>query len=187
MLKVFSFENFELTLNLPELLLIPEFKQILDMDFTAEKTRAFRFFTYAYLRYDWQSPYSMYVDEEEKSTAAMVDSGLTILEIEQPEVKQMCEKYLQLMLTHPKIGMVNAIKQSLDKYRQYFETVNFTEKVSNGARKGMLLHDPKQYLDVIAKTATIFETIDILEKTIKEELQGQRDMRGDGEPGWEEL
>jgi hypothetical protein len=48
----------QLEINEPEILLIKEFKNLLDRDKSKTKTRAFRELTYIYLAIDWKSMYS---------------------------------------------------------------------------------------------------------------------------------
>ena len=77
-MNVFNYDNVNkyLDLNEPEMLLIREFKALLDRDKTKTKTRATKELTYIYLALDWKSPYSNYL-EQERHEEALADSGLT--------------------------------------------------------------------------------------------------------------
>jgi hypothetical protein len=59
-MNVFLYDNLnrQLELNEPEILLIKEFKALLDRDKTKHKDKAFRELTYIYLALDWKSPYN---------------------------------------------------------------------------------------------------------------------------------
>jgi len=59
-MNVFNYDNLnkELEVNEPELLLIREFKALLDRDKSTHKSKATRELTYIYLAIDWKSPYS---------------------------------------------------------------------------------------------------------------------------------
>ena len=67
-----------------ELLLIKEFRDLLDSNRNKSKTdpkgehkeRAFKELSYIYLAIDWNSPYHNY-DEQDRHEAAIDDSGLT--------------------------------------------------------------------------------------------------------------
>jgi hypothetical protein len=59
-MNVFNYDNLNksLDLNEPELLLIKEFKTLLDRDKSKHKDKATQELTYIYLALDWKSPYS---------------------------------------------------------------------------------------------------------------------------------
>jgi hypothetical protein len=59
-MNVFNYDNLNksLEINEPEILLIREFKALLDKDKTKDKEQATKELTYIYLALDWKSPYS---------------------------------------------------------------------------------------------------------------------------------
>jgi hypothetical protein len=59
-MNVFSYDNLNksLELNEPELLLVKEFKTLIDRDKTKYREQATKELTYIYLALDWKSPYS---------------------------------------------------------------------------------------------------------------------------------
>jgi len=63
-MNVFTYDNGTkyLDLNEPEILLVREFKALLDRDKTKTKTRATKELTYIYLALDWKSPYCDYLE-----------------------------------------------------------------------------------------------------------------------------
>ena len=65
-MNVFNYDSDHLILELnePEILLIREFKALLDRDKTKTKTRVMKELTYIYLALDRKSPYSNYLEQE---------------------------------------------------------------------------------------------------------------------------
>jgi len=63
-MNVFVYDNVNnrIELNEPEILLVTEFRNLLERDKTKEKKRLFREFTYIYLALDWKSPYNQYAE-----------------------------------------------------------------------------------------------------------------------------
>ena len=78
MINFFTYDNVnnKLELNEPEILLIKEFKDLLEKDKTKGKTLFWKELTYIYLAISWKSPYSQYT-ELERHEEALRDSGLT--------------------------------------------------------------------------------------------------------------
>jgi len=96
-MNVFSFDslNKSLEINEPEILLVREFKALLDRDKTKSKTRVTRELTYMYLAIDWKSPYNQYT-ELERHEEAISDSGLSESEFNDPVFREACRKYRAL-------------------------------------------------------------------------------------------
>ena len=65
-MRIFDYDNFRLTLNKHEILLIPEFLKVMESDSSKDKKEAFKIFTYCYLLVDWQSPYAAFSEEEKQ-------------------------------------------------------------------------------------------------------------------------
>ena len=61
-MNVFNYNTLtkQLEINEPEILLVKEFKALLQRDKSVEKDRAIRELSYIYLAIDWKSPYSQY-------------------------------------------------------------------------------------------------------------------------------
>lgn len=182
-MNLFIYENYKLTLNHPELLLVKEFRDIWESDNSKNKDVAHKMFTYLYLFCDWKSVYSNFLIED-KVKAATKDSGLTDEQVLSNLIENAKKKYLEILESNPKLGVIRDIRHSINSFRVYLRTVNFIDKIESGARKGDMLYSPKDYLSVIEKSNKIFEQIDYLEKTLKEELEKKEDIRGDQEDGY---
>ena len=62
---MFVFNNKQLEINEPEILLVKEFKALLNRD----KNRVMRELAYIYLAIDWKSPYNQYTEQERHEEA----------------------------------------------------------------------------------------------------------------------
>ena len=114
-----------------ELLLIKEFKDLLDNNRNKSKTdpkgehkeRAFKELSYIYLAIDWNSPYHNY-DEQDRHEAAMDDSGLTETEFNDSVFRTACRKYQEIQNSNRLVRMVKAAESTVDKLIDYFENVD---------------------------------------------------------------
>jgi hypothetical protein len=181
-LKIFSYNNFKLTLNIPELLLIEEFKKIIDNDKSKDKGQAFKYFTYIYLTQDPESPYVNFTRVEAEAQAL---SDISLKEV--PDyVKIAAEKYHSIKYSTPVLRMIKKMEKGMKSLEDYFDTVNFIEKVDSGARKGTLLHDPKELIAIMKQAEFVIDSIKRLEKRALEELKQETATKGDLDLGWEE-
>ena len=105
-MNVFIYDglNKRLELNQPELLLVKEFKALLDRDKTKGKSQAFKEFTYIWLAIDWKSIYSQYT-ELERHEESLADSGITEKEFNDPIFREACRKYRALQDSNKSIKL----------------------------------------------------------------------------------
>ena len=133
-MNVFNYDNLNksLEINEPEILLIREFKALLDKDKTKDKEQATKELTYIYLALDWKSPYSQY-SEYERHEEALSDSGLTEEEFNNPIFREACRKYRSLQESSKSIKLLNAARLAADQFAEYFETIiDLNERDQNG-------------------------------------------------------
>ena len=105
MIKIFQYNNGNgnVELNTPEIILISEFKQLMNNERNIceedkegkYKLRAFREFTYIYLALDWQSPYADF-SEQERHQLSLNDAKMTEEEFDNPEFRAACRKFKEL-------------------------------------------------------------------------------------------
>lgn len=168
-MNVFSFENRELEINEPEVLLVREFKVLLDRN----KYRAFREFSYMYLALDWKSPYSNY-SEQERHNEALSDSGLTESEFNDPLFREACRKYRNLQDSNKSIKLLQAAKMAADQFIDYFETiVDLNERDANGRP----VFDAEKAMKTMAQLSKVHEQLVVLENQVKKELTEQTGTR----------
>ena len=133
-MNVFNYNTLtkQLEINEPEILLVKEFKALIQRDKSAEKDRATRELSYIYLAIDWKSPYSQY-SEHERHDEAISDSGLTESEFNDPIFREACRKYRALQDSNKSIKLLEAAKRAADQFIDYFETiVDLNERDNNG-------------------------------------------------------
>ena len=96
-MNVFNYNTLtkQLEINEPELLLVKEFKALIQRDKSVDKERVTRELSYIYLAIDWKSPYSQY-PEHERHDEAISDSGLSESEFNDPLFREACRKYRAL-------------------------------------------------------------------------------------------
>ena len=179
--KLLEIKNFEVKVN-DDVVLVKEFKTVLDKDKSKDKRQALKHFTYIYLTQDPQSPYANFT-EEEAHLAALDDAQLTEL----PEyVLEACEKYRFMVYNRPVLRMLKKMTKAMLALEEYFDTVNFLEKIESGQRKGALLHDPKQLLAVMERASKIIDQVKLLEQRAMEEMKTDTLVKGQHELGYRE-
>lgn len=127
--------NGNVELNNPDILLVREFKSLLDDERNKckeDKTgklhlRAFREFTYIYLALDWQSIYSDY-SEQERHDEALKDAHMTEKEFNDPLFREACRKYRAIQDSNKSIRLLNAASEMVDKFIEYFKTCDPLER-----------------------------------------------------------
>ena len=180
------FQNNQVILERDEILLVKEFKQLLDPkrnqckdDKTGELgLRVIKELTYIYLYLDWKSPYSEYT-EQEKKEAAKFDSELTDQELLDSTFLEACRKYQDLQDTR-KLKLLRSSYKAMDELRIYFETVDLTETDNF---TGKPIYSAKDVISNIQSLGKVVEGLEQLEEIVRKEKQQSKGVRGDQEPG----
>lgn len=169
-------------LNSPELLLVSEFKKLVQEDKTKNKALLFKQLSYIYLAMAWDSPYSQY-SEAERHEAALGDSGLTKKEFDNPSFREACRKFRELQDSNKSVKLLNAARFAVDQFIDYFEhIVDLNERDSNGK--------PVFTAERVMKEMTMLnkvhqELID-LENRVKKEIAEQSQIRAGAVEGYED-
>ena len=182
-MNVFSFDslNKSLEINEPEILLVREFKALVDRDFTSMKERVTRELTYIFLAIDWKSPYNQY-SEQERHEEALNDSGLTESEFNDPIFREACRKYRALQDSNKSIKLLEAAKRAADQFLDYFDTiVDLNERDNNGKP----IFQAEKVMKEMAQLHKVHEELITLENEVKKELTEQSTNRGGGEDGFD--
>ena len=169
-MKIFEYKNFELSIHLPEILLIPEFKKVLDSDKSKDKKKAFQIFTYGYLLLDWNSPFREYSDEDRKKES-LISSGLKEEELNTDVVIFFIKKYEEILNSNRIIRSIKSTWTMLDKLDDYANTVDLTMIIEAGPNKGKLVHSVKEVRDTIKQMAELIQKAKELRNVLKEEMQ----------------
>lgn len=182
-MNVFSYDNLnkQLEVNEPELLLIREFKALLDRDKTNHKDKATRELTYIYLAIDWKSPYSQY-SEYERHQEALMDANITEEEFNDPIFREACRKYRNLQDSNKSIKLLEAARNAADQFVDYFETiVDLNERDQNGKP----VFQAEKVMKEMAQLNKVHEQLAELEKMVKRELTEQSSIRANATEGFD--
>lgn len=182
-MNVFIYDNLnkQLDLNEPELLLVKEFKALLDRDKTKNKEQATKELTYIYLAIDWKSPYSQY-SEYERHEEALSDAGLTEEEFNNPVFREACRKYRNLQDSNKSIKLLNAARMAADQFAEYFETIiDLNERDQNGKP----IFSAEKVMKEMAQLSKVHEQLVALEAQVKQELEVQSGTRANVDEGFD--
>lgn len=184
MLHIFQYNNGngKIELEKPEILLVKEFAELMNNernkckeDKTGERhLRAFKEFTYIWLALDWQSLYVNY-SEQERHQEALKDSGLTEEEFNDPKFRAACRKYRALQESNRSIRMLHAAQKTVDKFTDYFETIDPQER---DTQTGKPIYKVKDIMSEISQLSKVNEELKILEGQVKKELAEDSKLRG---------
>ena len=182
-MNVFSYDslNKQLEINEPELLLIREFKSLLDRDKSKYKEQATRELTYIYLAIDWKSPYSSFT-ELEKHQEALNDASITEEEFNDPVFREACRKYRNLQDSNKSIKLLNAARNAADQFVEYFETIiDLNERDQNGKP----VFSAEKVMKEMAQLSKVHEQLTALEAQVKQELEVQSGTRANVDEGFD--
>ena len=181
---IFVYDNStnKINLNTPEILLVREFKQLMDNKRNICKQdpkgtkglRAFKEFLYIWLAIDWQSIYSDY-SEQERHQEALKDSGLTEEQFNNPEFREACRKYRAIQESNRSIKMLHAAQNTTDKFINYFNNIDPEER---DPITGKPFFKVKDIMAEISNLSKVHEELKILEGQVKKELAETSTIRG---------
>lgn len=186
-MKLFILEDNNIIINKEEILLVKEFADVFTLKFNTgqdgdkdgrKRFRAHKLFTYTYLMYDWQSPYSDYSDKERKE-AALEDSELELKVLELEESQALFNKYLELQDTRL-TKLLKSAYRAADELRLYFTLVDLQER---DVESGKPIFSAKDLMSNLATMAKTVESLQQLEHMVKKEQEQTKSLRGGGEAG----
>ena len=181
-MNVFNYNTLtkQLEINEPELLLVKEFKALIQRDKSVDKERVTRELSYIYLAIDWKSPYSQY-SEHERHDEAISDSGLSESEFNDPLFREACRKYRALQDSNKSIKLLEAAKRAADQFIDYFDTiVDLNERDNNGKP----VFQAEKVMKEMATLHKVHEELVTLEEQVKKELTEQSTVRGGATDGF---
>lgn len=189
--KVFIYDSYNKTieLNQPELLLVNEFKNLLEPsrnkckgDSKGElKLRAFKELTYIYLALNWRSPYAQY-DELERHQEALNDSGITEEEFNDPVFREACRKYRSLQDSNKSIKLLMAARTAADQFIDYFnEVIDLNERDISGKP----VFSAEKVMKEMAQLSKVHEQLTILEAQVKQEMEVSSGTRAGVQKGFD--
>lgn len=175
-------------LNTPEILLIKEFRALLDPTRNKCKKdpegklglRAFREFTYIWLAIDWKSLYANY-DEQERHQEALKDAEITETEFNNPEFREACRKYRNIQESNKSIKLLEAAKNMVDKFIDYFNTADPLER---DEQTGKPIYKVKDIQAEMKNLIDTHETMIALENQVKKQISERSSIRGGATEGF---
>jgi len=190
-MKFFIFDNSRnrINVNVPEILLVTEFKalweekrNITKTDKTGEsKQLAFKELTFIYLMLDWQSPYSDYY-EQDRYNASLLDSGLTKEEYDDPLFRAACRKYREIQDQNIALRCLQAAKGTINKFIDYFLDVDPAER---DLETGKPIFKVKDIMTEVTKLNELFESFKALEYQVKKEKEQETSNRAGETDGFQ--
>lgn len=190
MQQIFQYDNNRnaVELNVPEILLITEFKDLLDVKRNISKEdkkgtlklRAFKEFTYIWLALDWKSIYADY-DERERHELALKDSGLTQDEFDDPVFRTACRKYKSLQNHTKSIQILNAARGTIDKFIDYFNNLDPEER---DPMTGKPIFKVKDIMIEISQLSKVLDELKALENQVKKDIEETSTIRGGASDGF---
>lgn len=191
-MKIFVFNNQtgDVELNIPELLLIPEFAKLIEPkrnvckdDIEGRfKLRAFRELKYIYLMIDLQSPYKDWPEQVRHATA-LSDANITPEEWEDSDFRAACRKYRKIVTSYRSYKYLESAYKTIDKLTDYFTNLlDFTQKTDNGS----LLFKPKDVMVELQNLGKVLDSLKDAEKRYNNDVI-ENNVRGEAEPGRNDL
>lgn len=184
MLHIFQYDNEtgKVLIDKGEFLLIKEFSALMDnkrnickKDKTGEQhLLAYKEFTYIYLALDWNSFYSDY-SEQERHHAALQDSGLTEEQFNDPTFRAACRKYREIQESDRSIRVLQAARNAVDKFTDYFNDINPQERNED---TGKPVYKVKDIMAEVSSLDKVYDELTILENRVKKEMEEQSKLRG---------
>lgn len=175
-MKFFIFNNEinNIELNEPEILLVKEFAKLWNRDKSKYKETANKELTYIWLALDWQSPYSEY-NEDDKHKEALIDSGLTKEQFDDPEFRAACRKYRDIQNENWSIKCLKAAQNAMSKFIDYFNNIDPEER-DDITRKP--IYKVKDIMNEISQLSALNESLKTLEYQVKKEKEQVSSNRG---------
>ena len=164
----------------PYLLQIKAFKALWKRDRSVDKSQALEDLSFVYYFCDFRSPYMQY-DEERRFhqlvTDIIGDKRGAKWKLDD-EVKAAIEKYAELQET-PTLKLLRAATIAINKYTNYFETIDLSEKDD----RGKLVHNSKDLASNIKSVGDLINSIEVLHKKVMQEVQTSTRIYGGGQIG----
>lgn len=180
---LYNQQTHSVELNIPEVLLIREFQTLFQRDKSPLKERLFKEITYIQLALAWDSPYAQY-SESERHEEALLDSGLTEKQFNDPDFRAACRKYRELQDSNKSIRMLNSARTAADQFVDYFETiVDLNERDNNGKP----IFSAEKVMKEVSMLNKVHQELLDLENRVKKEMAEQSQIRAGAVEGFEDF
>lgn len=184
---IYDNESGEVQLDDESILLMREFSALLDQKRNITKTdktgkkreRVFKEFKYLYLFFDGKSPYFTF-PEQERHKEALLDSGLTEEELNDPLFKEACKKYNFLENSSLEIKLLRGAMTSVESVIYYLEHVDLNER---DPLTGKQVIKTKDLIAEIKGCKDLIISLKDLELQVRKGEATDNKLRGDVTPG----
>jgi hypothetical protein len=178
-------ETYEVKINKPWVMLIPELAALIRRDKGSpgdhdgrKKLKARKELSFIYLTQDFSSPISSR-EESEKRQLAMDYTGLTERDMDEVLLKAN-QTYKELLYkASPALETLASMRASLHKFNEYYRNLDFTTR----DKQGKLLYTPNEFLKSTKDVGPAFDTLDLMEKKVIEQLKNDSGIRGSADKG----
>lgn len=182
--RVLEFKEGEVQLR-DEVKGLPEFKAIISLNYNKgegdsdgrKRKKLQRDIDYIWYTYAQKSPFREYSESERAEEVAKLTS-LTPKTISN-ELKAAIERYTELNYTRM-LRLILSAERAVDKLRQYFDDLDFTQKTASGG----LVNHPTDVIKAISDLDKVAESLTKLARKQKEEEGRANTSRGEQETGW---
>lgn len=191
-MNIFIFDGTTNSLKIDEyeILLVKEFADLWDKNRNKCKDdkngdlriKAFKEFTYIFLMLDYKSPYFKYA-ERDKHEAALVDSGLTEKDLQDPLFKAAYHKYDEIQNSDPFLELIRTAFKTLRKTRIFLDNIDYNNDVDS---EGRPLYKPADVIKDIGSIGKMRVQLQELEENYKSNLAADNKIRGSAELGFDE-
>lgn len=188
-MKFFIYDNVNETLMLNDesILLIREFDALMNEErnktksdkLGKHKTLAWKELKYIYLFFDWSSPYFQYA-EQDRHNEALLDSGLTEQEFNDPKFREACRRYDALQNSSLEIRLLKSAMNAVENQIYYFEHIDLQER---DALTGKPIFKSKDLITEIKGSKDIITGLRDLELQVKKGEEADNTLRGNVEAG----
>lgn len=188
-MKFFIYDNVNggVEINDESILTVREFAVLMELERNKtkddktgkKKERAFKEFKYMYLFIDGQSPYFQF-PEQDRHAEALLDSGLTTEEFNDPVFREACRKYDSLQNSSLEVRLLKAAMNAVENQIQYLENVDLSER---DPATGKPVFKSKDLIIEIKGCKDIITSLRDLELQVKKGENSETKLRGDVEQG----
>ncbi len=172
---MFELKDHKLVLD-PNVLSLPWFKEIWNMDKSKEKEVAIHQLTYIFYLVDYKSPYFRYPEVQRRENI-LRDIIKDPKFKESKEMKEAIEKYKEFLKT-PSRGLLESAKNTVHKIEKYLNDVDLNKTKTDAQGNELPYYDLTAIQKSIAQLGPILDSIHDLEEKVKKENSNAGNRRG---------
>ena len=176
MIKLFKFEDYNVTIE-PEVLLLAPFKKIWDRDKNKDKRVAMQELAFIYFMGDPRSDYQYIIDEEERIKSIKEGQGMPAKWKPDKIVKDALDFYNSFKPTSA--GLLEDTRVAINKLRQLLRDINLEDKDD----KGKPVYTLNTITATIKQIPSLVKDLDAAEKTLAKDILVETRARGSQSKG----